>query len=59
MSVNPVLWSSNFFYVQTWNDVNAKWDPEQYDGISDVRLPSDALWKPDVLLYNRLNENDF
>jgi hypothetical protein len=59
MSVHPDLGPTNFFYLQTWNDVNAKWDPAQYDGISDVRLPSDALWRPDVLLYNRLNLNHF
>lgn len=32
-----------------------KWDPSEYGGIRDIRIPgtANAIWKPDVLLYNR------
>ena len=29
----------------------------RYDGITDVRVPSDSMWKPDVLLYNSVDSN--
>lgn len=31
-----------------------KWNPDEYGGIDVVRFPGDALWKPDILLFNRL-----
>lgn len=40
-----------------WNDVNMVWDPAQYNGITDVRLPYGTLWRPDVLLYNSVDSN--
>ncbi|VDN26180.1 unnamed protein product [Gongylonema pulchrum] len=44
---------------QIWEDYKLKWNPEEYDGIKDVRFPSDSgqVWHPDILLYNSANEN--
>uniref|UniRef100_A0A1I8A0P7 Neur_chan_LBD domain-containing protein n=1 Tax=Steinernema glaseri TaxID=37863 RepID=A0A1I8A0P7_9BILA len=36
-----------------WNDANLRWNPEQYENVSDIRYPAGSLWQPDVLLYNR------
>lgn len=27
--------------------------PSDYGGVSDLRIPSNRLWKPDILMYNR------
>ncbi|KAK3583756.1 hypothetical protein CHS0354_022791 [Potamilus streckersoni] len=36
----------------TWKDERLKWDPNQYDNISYMHLPSDDLWIPPLLLTN-------
>ncbi|GMT36339.1 hypothetical protein PFISCL1PPCAC_27636, partial [Pristionchus fissidentatus] len=43
----------------TWSDYKLKWDPSEYGGINDIRIPgtANAIWKPDVLLYNSADEN--
>ncbi|GMT07316.1 hypothetical protein PENTCL1PPCAC_29490, partial [Pristionchus entomophagus] len=43
----------------TWSDYKLKWDPSEYGGIRDIRIPgtANAIWKPDVLLYNSADEN--
>uniref|UniRef100_A0A8D3D071 Neuronal acetylcholine receptor subunit beta-2-like n=1 Tax=Scophthalmus maximus TaxID=52904 RepID=A0A8D3D071_SCOMX len=37
---------------QVWNDYRLMWDPEEYQGIKKVRLPSQHIWLPDIVLYN-------
>ena len=39
---------------QVWHDELIGWDPEEYGGIRDIRLPPDQVWTPDIMLYNRL-----
>ncbi len=31
-----------------------KWDPDNYDGITQIDLPSSQVWLPDIVLYNTL-----
>lgn len=31
-----------------------KWNPAEYGNLLNISMPADKLWKPDVLLYNRL-----
>uniref|UniRef100_A0A1I7XM46 Cation transporter family protein n=1 Tax=Heterorhabditis bacteriophora TaxID=37862 RepID=A0A1I7XM46_HETBA len=40
-----------------WTDYKLKWDPTEYGGVKDIRIPgnANAIWKPDVLLYNSNN----
>ena len=38
---------------QDWVDVNLRWDPAKYGGVSDLRIPPHRIWKPDILMYNR------
>ncbi|KAK3782215.1 hypothetical protein RRG08_018581 [Elysia crispata] len=28
------------------------WDPKAYDNIKNIRIPSDKIWLPDIVLYN-------
>ncbi|CAJ0583372.1 unnamed protein product, partial [Mesorhabditis spiculigera] len=43
----------------TWTDYKLKWDPAEYGGIKDIRIPgtANAIWKHDVLLFNSADEN--
>ena len=35
-----------------WRDEMLSWDPTQYGGISQIYLPADQIWRPDITLYN-------
>ncbi|CAH1252481.1 CHRNB3 [Branchiostoma lanceolatum] len=39
---------------QEWNDHKLQWNPEDYDGVTVLRVPSTDLWLPDIVLYNNL-----
>lgn len=30
-----------------------RWNPEEYVGITIIRVPSDRIWRPDVVLYDK------
>ncbi|CAD6186907.1 unnamed protein product [Caenorhabditis auriculariae] len=32
-----------------WSDEFLMWDPEEFDGVSSLHVPSDMIWKPDLL----------
>lgn len=33
------------------------WNPAEYGNLTEIRLPPDQLWKPDVILFNSADEN--
>ncbi|KTF82179.1 hypothetical protein cypCar_00030097 [Cyprinus carpio] len=35
-----------------WNDYKLKWSPAEFDGIEFIRVPSNKIWRPDIVLYN-------
>ncbi|KPM02705.1 neuronal acetylcholine receptor subunit alpha-7-like protein, partial [Sarcoptes scabiei] len=39
-----------------WTDVNLRWNPEDYGGIETLRISTDRIWIPDVLMYNSADE---
>ena len=47
------------YFVQEWTDSNMRWDESEYGGVKDIRVPPSSLWKPDILMYNRLDLNFF
>ncbi|XP_066584869.1 neuronal acetylcholine receptor subunit alpha-7-like isoform X1 [Prorops nasuta] len=47
---------TNLWLKLEWNDVNMRWDTEEYGGVKDLRIPPNRLWKPDVLMYNSADE---
>uniref|UniRef100_A0A914CJA8 Neurotransmitter-gated ion-channel ligand-binding domain-containing protein n=1 Tax=Acrobeloides nanus TaxID=290746 RepID=A0A914CJA8_9BILA len=40
-----------------WTDPQLRWNPEEFDGITDLRFKKDQLWTPDILLYNSVAED--
>ncbi|XP_042238672.1 acetylcholine receptor subunit alpha-like, partial [Homarus americanus] len=36
-----------------WYDYKLKWDPEEYGGVVMLHVPSDHIWRPDIVLYNK------
>ena len=35
---------------QIWTDEFLVWDPEEFDGITEISLSSDAIWVPDIII---------
>ncbi|KAH9502545.1 Neuronal acetylcholine receptor subunit alpha-4 [Bulinus truncatus] len=52
VDVKDQVLKTNVWYEYTWKDVLLRWDIEHYDNITDVRIPSEHIWLPDILLYN-------
>ncbi|KAI6242495.1 Neuronal acetylcholine receptor subunit eat-2 [Aphelenchoides fujianensis] len=40
-----------------WHDYKLRWSPVEYGNITEVTFPADALWRPDLLLFNSADEN--
>lgn len=38
---------------QVWHDAYLKWDKEDYNDLEMINIPSDLVWKPDIVLYNK------
>ena len=49
-SVSNLVW--NFFLLRIL-DYKMIWDPKEYGNITSVQMPNSALWRPDILLFNR------
>lgn len=39
-----------------WNDPRYAWSPEDYEGLTSVPLPFSAVWAPEVILHNAVEE---
>ncbi|XP_061733761.1 neuronal acetylcholine receptor subunit alpha-5 isoform X1 [Nerophis ophidion] len=46
------LMTTNVWMKQEWTDMKLRWDPDDYLGITAIRVPSDRIWLPDVVLYD-------
>ncbi|XP_062334317.1 neuronal acetylcholine receptor subunit beta-2-like isoform X2 [Osmerus eperlanus] len=46
------IMTTNLWLFQEWNDYRLRWDPEKYEGIKKLRIPSKHIWLPDIVLYN-------
>ncbi|KAK7925103.1 hypothetical protein WMY93_007413 [Mugilogobius chulae] len=42
--------TTSIWYRQTWTDEFLVWNPEDFDGITEISLSSDAIWVPDVIV---------
>ncbi|KAM8772071.1 neuronal acetylcholine receptor subunit alpha-9-I [Acanthopagrus schlegelii] len=52
---NQVL-TTYLWIRQVWFDAYLKWDKEDYDDLEMINIPSDLVWKPDIVLYNKADE---
>lgn len=55
--ISPILKSlgseRTVYIYQEWNDVSLQWDPKEYGGIRTLELPSENIWLPDIVLFNK------
>lgn len=51
--VQPLSHPLSVATLQEWNDYRLVWNPDRYDGIKKLRIPSHHIWLPDIVLYNK------
>ncbi|XP_024139531.1 neuronal acetylcholine receptor subunit alpha-9-II isoform X2 [Oryzias melastigma] len=42
---------------QTWHDAYLKWNKDDYDGLDVIHIPSSLVWRPDLVLYNKADDD--
>jgi len=47
------IMTTNLWVEQFWRDYKLKWEPEEYGGVKQLHVPSDHIWRPDIVLYNK------
>ncbi|XP_045374627.2 neuronal acetylcholine receptor subunit beta-3 [Camelus bactrianus] len=45
------LMTTNVWLKQEWTDHKLRWDPDEYGGIRSIKVPSESLWLPDIVLF--------
>ncbi|XP_063863639.1 acetylcholine receptor subunit alpha-like isoform X3 [Scylla paramamosain] len=49
--------TTNLWVEQYWFDYKLIWEPEEYGGAKMLHVPSDHIWRPDIVLYNNADGN--
>ncbi|TNM94979.1 hypothetical protein fugu_017738 [Takifugu bimaculatus] len=47
------MMTTNVWLKQEWNDYKLRWRPSDYDNVTSIRVPSELIWVPDIVLYNK------
>ena len=45
--------TTNVWVEQEWADYKLAWNPEAYGGVKYLHVPSQDIWLPDIVLYNK------
>ncbi|KPJ08870.1 Acetylcholine receptor subunit alpha-like [Papilio machaon] len=49
--------TTNLWVEQSWYDYKLRWEPREYGGVHMLHVPSDHIWRPDIVLYNNADGN--
>ncbi|XP_059394081.1 neuronal acetylcholine receptor subunit alpha-2-like [Carassius carassius] len=52
------MMTTNVWVKQEWSDYKLHWNPEEYENVTSIRIPSEIIWRPDIVLYNNA-DGDF
>ncbi|XP_053452706.1 acetylcholine receptor subunit gamma isoform X1 [Nycticebus coucang] len=47
--------TTNVWIEMQWCDYRLRWDPQDYDGLWVLRVPSTMVWRPDIVLENNVD----
>ena len=47
----------NGMFYAVWNDYRLSWEPEEYEGIKKITVPSTKVWRPDIGIANQVGKN--
>ena len=45
--------TTNVWVEQEWADYKLAWNPDAYGGVKYLHVPSQDIWLPDIVLYNK------
>ncbi|KAI3384447.1 hypothetical protein SNEBB_001282 [Seison nebaliae] len=51
------IMKTNVWLNMEWTDYQLKWKPEDFGNIQSIRVPSDRVWTPDIVLFNNADGN--
>uniref|UniRef100_A0A8I3NJK6 Cholinergic receptor nicotinic alpha 2 subunit n=2 Tax=Canis lupus familiaris TaxID=9615 RepID=A0A8I3NJK6_CANLF len=46
------MMTTNVWLKQEWTDYKLHWNPADFGNITSLRVPSEMIWIPDIVLYN-------
>lgn len=49
----PSLLTPSFLSSRRSGDYKLHWDPADYENVTSIRIPSELIWRPDIVLYNK------
>ncbi|XP_040103636.1 neuronal acetylcholine receptor subunit alpha-4 [Oryx dammah] len=52
------MMTTNVWVKQEWHDYKLHWDPADFENVTSIRIPSELIWRPDIVLYNNA-DGDF
>lgn len=44
------IMTTNLWVEQSWYDYKLKWEPREYGGVEMLHVPSDHIWRPDIVV---------
>ncbi|XP_048238962.1 neuronal acetylcholine receptor subunit alpha-10-like [Haliotis rufescens] len=50
--------TTNCWITLKWRDASLAWQQEERDNVTDLRIPSDAIWTPDIRIPNSVEVNN-
>ncbi|CAF4756366.1 unnamed protein product [Rotaria sp. Silwood1] len=51
------IMTTNVWLKQLWIDEHLKWDPINFNNITNISIPASDLWRPDLVLFNNADGN--
>lgn len=48
-----LIFNAMISHIQEWSDHKLKWDPQEYGGVTELYVPAEQIWLPDIVLYNK------
>ncbi|KAM9328487.1 neuronal acetylcholine receptor subunit alpha-2-like [Pholidichthys leucotaenia] len=46
------MMTTNVWLKQEWTDYKLRWSPSDFNSVTSIRVPSELIWVPDIVLYN-------
>ncbi|XP_011304082.1 acetylcholine receptor subunit alpha-L1 [Fopius arisanus] len=52
LNLKDQILTTNVWLDHEWEDHKFRWDPSEYGGVTELYVPSEHIWLPDIVLYN-------
>ncbi|KAI5722485.1 hypothetical protein M8J76_009119 [Diaphorina citri] len=53
LNLKSQVMTTNVWVLQKWVDYKLRWDPVDYGGVETLYVPSEHIWLPDIVLFNK------